>query len=208
MMKTKIKVDDKDNRSRSRDRGYKHEDSIIDRFNNLDLWHAKRLGGTTIELPDLIVTNNNEKIFVAAECKSTTSNSTSVHINQITRCFKIRDMFSIYDKHYIIFPFKFSQKQRIAITAKKKDGTRTRSKKMMAIRKLKEFYLLFNPEMISEIPKLVSCNYDGTFRIFTHNGASIGNTDEKNNQFKFFDNFEKMLSYMVSTKRVKRSKTT
>ncbi len=200
MMKTKLKVDEKDNRSRSRGRGYKHEDSIIDKFNSMDSWNAKRLGGTTIELPDLLITNNDERIFIAAECKSTTSNSVSVHINQITRCFKILDMFSIYDRHYIIFPFKFSQNQRIPPSSKKKDGTRTRNQKMMTTRKLKEFYLLFNPAIIKEIPKFISCNYDGTFRIFPN--------DKDNDQFKFFDSFEKLLNYIVSTKRVKRSNTT
>jgi Holliday junction resolvase len=91
-----------------RQRGYSWEKQIVDIFNKTDDWYAKRLGGTTIYLPDVIVTNNKKSILYAVEAKSGESNILYVPRDQLERCKDIIDNFlSIYEKRYIVLAFKF-----------------------------------------------------------------------------------------------------
>ena len=95
-----------------RERGYRWEKSIVDFFNDRKLfedWHAKRLGGTSTELPDILITNNKLSILYSVEAKSTTGNLAYIHNDQICRCMDILGMFSIYRKRYVVFAFKFAK---------------------------------------------------------------------------------------------------
>ena len=50
---------------------------------------ARRLGGSSTGLPDIVAVNNTESILLSIEAKSGTSNSIYVPDDQIGRCFFI-----------------------------------------------------------------------------------------------------------------------
>ena len=79
-----------------RSRGYSFEYSIVNRINNRN-WIAKRLGGSSVGLPDIIAVNNNKAILLVIEAKSGTGESLNVPSDQIERCFSIFKMFRYYN---------------------------------------------------------------------------------------------------------------
>ena len=97
-----------------RSRGYSYEYSIVNRLNNRN-WIAKRLGGSSVGLPDIIAVNNNKAILLVIEAKSGTGESLYVPSDQIERCFSIVKMFRYYNYKYVILAFKFLRKKRIKI---------------------------------------------------------------------------------------------
>ena len=50
---------------------------------------AKRLGGSSVGLPDIVAVNNNKGILLVIEAKSGTGESLYVPSDQIERCFSI-----------------------------------------------------------------------------------------------------------------------
>jgi Holliday junction resolvase len=91
-----------------RGRGYNFESSLVKAFNDKEGWTARRLGGSSTGLPDIVVTENNKSILYAIECKSGESNILYIPQDQIDRCRWITDNFlSIYDIRHIVFAFKF-----------------------------------------------------------------------------------------------------
>ena len=91
-----------------RSRGYSFEYSLVNAFNNKDGWTARRLGGSSTGLPDIVTTENSKSILYAIECKSGESNILYIPWDQIDRCKWITDNFlSIYDHRLIVFAFKF-----------------------------------------------------------------------------------------------------
>lgn len=101
-------------------RGYTFEQKeMVGFFDSQDDWHARRLGGTSMGLPDVLITNNKESILWSVECKSITAkdmNDTKKHKgyipqDQIQRCYAMLDMFSIYKLRHVIFAFRFATKK-------------------------------------------------------------------------------------------------
>lgn len=89
-------------------RGYNFEYSLVNAFNNKDGWDARRLGGSSTGLPDVVTTNNKKSILYSIECKSGQGNTLTIPKDQIERCFKITDRFlKIYKNRYVSFAFKF-----------------------------------------------------------------------------------------------------
>lgn len=91
-----------------RQRGYSFEKSIVNNFNNMDGWDARRLGGSSTGLPDVVATNNDKSILYSIECKSGEGNILTIPRDQIERCFEITDKFlKVYKNRYVSFAFKF-----------------------------------------------------------------------------------------------------
>ncbi|MCZ6582758.1 MAG: resolvase, partial [Thaumarchaeota archaeon] len=69
-----------------RQRGYAFENHIVQRFNDISGWSAKRLGSPSTALPDVMVINDMYKTVIAIEAKSTVQNYAYVPQDQIERC--------------------------------------------------------------------------------------------------------------------------
>ncbi|MDR4490820.1 MAG: hypothetical protein R2685_07950 [Candidatus Nitrosocosmicus sp.] len=97
-----------------RTRGYNFEYRLVNAFNSLEgpkkkhHYHARRLGGSSTGLPDIVVTNKEKSLVYSMECKSSESEQIYIPKDQIERCLDIRDNFlSLYADRYIVFAFKF-----------------------------------------------------------------------------------------------------
>lgn len=91
-----------------RSRGYSFEYSLVKAFNDKDGWTARRLGGSSTGLPDVVATNKDKSILLAIECKSGESDILPIPRDQIDRCIDITDNFlTAYENRYIVFAFKF-----------------------------------------------------------------------------------------------------
>ena len=87
-----------------RSRGYSYEHSLVQRLND-KFWIARRLGGSSTGLPDIVAVNNKEATLLSIEAKSGTGDALYVQPDQIQRCLLIRDMFGYYDTKHVIFSF-------------------------------------------------------------------------------------------------------
>src|SRR6185295_12670810 len=139
------------NRTR-RNRGYSFEHVLVQKLNSNIPWRARRLGGSSANLPDIIAVNNKESIFLSIEAKSGTSDNLYVPSDQIQRCFQIRDMFQVYKTAHVILAFKFMQKKRI----------REEGRTVYTRRKLLEYYKIADRySKIKDLP-IIKCTYDGS----------------------------------------------
>jgi Holliday junction resolvase len=133
-----------------RNRGYSFEHVLVQKLNT-NSWNARRLGGSSANLPDIIAVNNKESIFLSIEAKSGTTDALYVPSDQIQRCFQIRDMFQVYKTAHVILAFKFMQKKRI----------REEGKTVYMHRKLQEYYKIADKySRIKDLP-IIKCSYDG-----------------------------------------------
>jgi Holliday junction resolvase len=109
-MKTKAPTDFiKVNKIR-RSRGYSFEYETIEDLKGIG-WKAKRLGGSSANLPDILATHDDT--IYAMEAKSVMMPRkiyAYIPQKQIVRCIETLDMFPIYKHRYLVFGFKFSQK--------------------------------------------------------------------------------------------------
>lgn len=142
-----------------RSRGYAFEHGLVERFNELEDWKARRLGGSSTGLPDIVAVNNEKSVLLTIEAKSGTSDILYVPQDQIERCIVIREMFGAYSKRHIIFAFKFMSKKRF----------RRKNKTTYEQRKLVEYYKVADI-LVGENPlPIVKCTYDG--KTFAMRGA-------------------------------------
>ena len=146
-----------------RSRGYNFEYSLVNRLNNAK-WTARRLGGSSTGLPDIVAVNNRSKTLISIEAKSGTSNALYVPPDQLERCFLISKMFRVYPHRHVILAFKFMRKRRVT----------EKNELIYKNRKLIEYYKIADKlEMEKEYP-IIKCNYDGdTFAIRGKNIKSI-----------------------------------
>lgn len=145
-----------------RERGYSFEKTIVDFFNKHPGWQARRLGGSSTGLPDIVITNNNNKsILYTVEAKSRKNDNKAIIENdQIVRCFDVLHLFGIYKTREVVFAFKFmANKEGERHTINKKTGKKT--KKLIHKRKLQYwFFVCQDNAFMQEIEKL-QCTYDG-----------------------------------------------
>lgn len=91
-----------------RSRGYSFETNIVKAFNSKEGWSAKRLGGTTTHLPDIVVTNNSKSILYSIEAKSGDTDRLYIPKDELERCIDIVDKWlSLFQKRYVVLAFKF-----------------------------------------------------------------------------------------------------
>jgi Holliday junction resolvase len=134
-----------------RNRGYSFEHVLVQKLNG-NVWNARRLGGSSANLPDIIAVNNKESIFLSIEAQSGTSDNLYVPSDQIQRCFQIRDMFQVYKTSHVILAFKFMQKKRV----------REEGRTVYTRRKLLEYYKIADRySKIKDLP-IIKCTYDGS----------------------------------------------
>lgn len=98
----------------SRDRGYNFEYlDIVCNINKYPDWHARRLGGASSGLPDVVATSKHNKgIVMAFECKEGEGNNAYVERKQIARAYHLTNtLFEICDIKVVVLAFKFIRNQ-------------------------------------------------------------------------------------------------
>ena len=93
-----------------RNRGYSFEHGIILYLEKIG-WRAKRLGGSSTKLPDVLATHDDT--IYSMEAKSImlpTTRTAFIPFDQVHRCIDMLTMFSMYKNRYVVFAFKFSLK--------------------------------------------------------------------------------------------------
>ena len=134
-----------------RNRGYNYEHTLVQRLNN-GKWRARRLGGSSTGLPDIVAVNNDAGILLTIEAKSGTSDILYVPQDQIERCLVVRNMFGIYPQRHIILAFKFMNKKRF----------RRKNQTVYESRKLLEYYKVADVVTgMKVLPTIIKCTYDG-----------------------------------------------
>lgn len=133
-----------------RSRGYSFEHTLVQRLNN-GVWNARRLGGSSTGLPDIIAVNNTDAILLSIEAKSGTGDILYVPQDQIKRSLLIRNMFSFYTTRHFILAFKFMRKKRYM----------RKGQIVYERRKLIEYYKV--ADIFDDIEDIdaVKCTYDG-----------------------------------------------
>lgn len=145
-----MKKDNKKINKTRRQRGYAFENHIVQKFNGISGWGAKRLGSPSTALPDVMCVNDCYKTIIAIEAKSTVQNYAYVPQDQIERCRDWVNMFGVYDSKYVILAFKFGQ---TCIVVKGECITR----------KLRYHYKIFPYKKFT--PSEVRADYDGNILI-------------------------------------------
>jgi Holliday junction resolvase len=112
---------------------------------------ARRLGGSSTGLPDIVAVNNEKSILLTIEAKSGTSDILYVPQDQIERCIVVREMFGAYSERHIVFAFKFMSKKRF----------RRKNKTVYEQRKLVEYYKVADVLVGQNPLPVVKCTYDG-----------------------------------------------
>jgi Holliday junction resolvase len=139
-----------------RSRGYNFEHTLVQRLNN-GHWRARRLGGSSTGLPDIVAVNNDSGILLTVEAKSGTSDILYVPVDQIERCIIVRNMFGIYPERHIILAFKFMGKKRF----------RRKNETVYESRRLMEYYKVADIVTGMKSLPIIKCTYDGkTYAIF------------------------------------------
>ena len=139
-----------------RSRGYNFEYRLVKQLNSGE-WIARRLGGSSTGLPDIVAVNNPDSILLSIEAKTATSNSIYVPQDQIYRCYLITEMFEAYQERYIVLAFKFMRKQRLIVKGEIK----------YLPRKTKEYYKIVRFKKKPTIFPIIKCNYNGdTYAIY------------------------------------------
>ena len=129
---------------------------------NNGAWHARRLGGSSTGLPDIVAVNNTSGILLTIEAKSGTSDMLYVPQDQVERCLMIRNMFEIYPERHVILAFKFMSKKRF----------RRKNETVYESRKLLEYYKVADAVADMGVLPIIKCTYDGrTFAI--HKGKTL-----------------------------------
>jgi len=145
-----------------RSRGYAFEHGLVERFNKCPNYWARRLGGSSTGLPDIVAVNNTAGILLTIEAKSGTSDILYVPQDQIERCLMVRNMFGIYPERHIILAFKFMSKKRF----------RRKNETVYESRKLLEYYKVADVVADMSVLPIIKCTYDGrTFAI--HKGKTM-----------------------------------
>ena len=132
-----------------RSRGYSFEHTLVQKFNRTR-WDARRLGGSSTNLPDIVAVNNVHSILLSIEAKSGTSDNLYVPSDQIERCIQIKKMFGVYRTSHAILAFKFMRKKRVL-----QNGEKT-----YINRKLQEYYKIAD-KYAGPSPPNIRCTYDG-----------------------------------------------
>ena len=140
-----------------RSRGYSYEHTLVQRLNN-GSWVARRLGGSSTGLPDIVAVNNKEATLLSIEAKSGTGDILYVRPDQLQRCLLIRDMFGYYKTKHVILAFKFMRKKRF-----------TRNKQVVyERRRLVEYYKIADKLHNLENIPVVKCTYGGKIYVMSN----------------------------------------
>lgn len=118
---------------------------------NFGDWCARRLGGSSAGLPDIVAVNNKKSVLLSIEAKSGTGDALYIPQDQIQRCILIQNMFGYYKRRYTIFAFKFMKKKRYV----------RKGQTVYEPRKLVEYYKSIEKVGNIEDISMIKCTYDG-----------------------------------------------
>jgi Holliday junction resolvase len=150
-----------------RSRGYNYEHTLVQRLNN-GQWRARRLGGSSTGLPDIVAVNNDAGVLLTIEAKSGTSDILYVPLDQIERCLIVRNMFGIYPERHIVLAFKFMGKKRF----------RRKNETVYESRRLIEYYKVADIVVGMKALPIIKCTYDGkTYAIFSNKTVPLALPD-------------------------------
>lgn len=90
-----------------RSRGYSFEYNLVMALKSRMGWNARRLGGSSTGLPDIVATHNGMGRLLVIECKSKDANSISIPDKQVHRLITTVELFGFYRRPWIVFAFKF-----------------------------------------------------------------------------------------------------
>ena len=133
-----------------RNRGYSYEHKLVQRLNN-GSWIARRLGGSSTGLPDIVAVNNEEATLLSIEAKSGAGDALYVGPDQLERCLLIKEMFGYYKTKHVILAFKFMRKKRFT----------RKNCVVYEKRKLAEYYKIADKLNKSGSMPIVKCTYSG-----------------------------------------------
>jgi Holliday junction resolvase len=133
-----------------RSRGYSYEHTLVQRLND-GSWIARRLGGSSTGLPDIVAVNNKEATLLSIEAKSGTGDALYVRADQLQRCLLVTDMFGYYKTKHVILAFKFMRKKRFT----RKRGV------VYEKRRLIEYYKIADKLNKLDSMPIVKCTYSG-----------------------------------------------
>ena len=115
-----------------RGRGYSFETRVVAELNSHE-WRARRLGGSSMGLPDVVAVSTYNDTLYSIECKSTKSTAAYVPQDQLLRCKEITQMFDKYTNRYVVLGFKFAANK-----------AEIRNKRKIKKRKLKYFFFIIS----------------------------------------------------------------
>lgn len=102
-----------------RTRGYNFEYKLVNSFNAIEgpkkkhHYHARRLGGSSTGMPDIVVTNKQKNLCYAIEAKSGDTNQLYIPLDQVERCLDmINNFLSIFRDKFVVFAFKFKANKK------------------------------------------------------------------------------------------------
>ncbi|HEY7733474.1 MAG TPA: hypothetical protein VIB07_01655 [Nitrososphaera sp.] len=144
-----------------RSRGYNFEHTLVQKLSS-GSWAARRLGGSSTGLPDIVAVNNARGILLTIEAKSGTSDILYVPQDQLMRCIVIRNMFGIYPERHIVLAFKFMSKKRF----------RRKNQTIYEKRKLLEYYKVADVIESTKTLPIIKCTYDGRTYALYKNGRT------------------------------------
>lgn len=105
----KVKLDYKKINRTRRGRGYTNEYDLIKGLIEQG-WKAKRLGGSSVNLPDVLATCDDTMYSIEAKAVMLPKGKYAyIPFDQIDRCIEMLDMFPVYRHRYLVFAFKFSK---------------------------------------------------------------------------------------------------
>lgn len=133
---------------------------MVQRLNN-GPWQARRLGGSSTGLPDIVAVNNTDGILLTIEAKSGTSDILYVPQDQVARCKVVRNMFGIYPTRHIILAFKFMNKKRL----------RRQKQTIYKSRRLLEYYKVADAVADMKSIPIIKCTYEGKLYAIGKNKA-------------------------------------
>ena len=128
-----------------RQRGYRWEEILRRRFNEVPGWRAFRLGSPSISLPDIVAVSGGNNSILVIEAKSGTKTTLSVPPGQIERCMAWCDAFDIFKTRQVVLAFKFLSKKRIDVEQYKS-------------RSVQEYYKVWNTSVTAVE---CVCTYEG-----------------------------------------------
>jgi Holliday junction resolvase len=146
-----------------RSRGYSYEHTLVQKLNN-GSWIARRLGGSSTGLPDIVAVNNKNATLLSIEAKSGTGDALYVRPDQIQRCLLIRDMFGYYKTKHVVLAFKFMRKKRFA----------RKNQVIYEKRKLIEYYKIADSLYRLSTP-IVKCTYVGKTYVLNNGRFTVKN---------------------------------
>lgn len=147
-----------------RSRGYSYEHTLVQRLNNRE-WVARRLGGSSTGLPDIVAVNNSKATLLSIEAKSGTGDALYVRPDQIQRCLLVREMFGYYKTKHVILAFKFMRKKRF-----------TRKKEVVyEKRRLIEYYKIADNLNKFESVPVLKCTYSGKTYVMSNGKFAVKN---------------------------------